>query len=41
MPATAEQAWESALEIGLPVVVKPSDGNQGRGVSVAWGRARR
>lgn len=27
-----EQAWEAAREIGLPVVVKPSDGNHGRGV---------
>lgn len=26
-------AWEAAMEIGLPVVVKPSDGNHGRGVS--------
>lgn len=26
-------AWEAAQEIGLPVVVKPSDGNHGRGVS--------
>lgn len=26
-------AWEAAEEIGLPVVVKPSDGNHGRGVS--------
>lgn len=29
----AEQAWALAQEIGPPVVVKPSDGNQGRGVS--------
>ena len=29
----AEEAWEVALDIGLPVVVKPSDGNHGRGVS--------
>jgi len=27
-----EDAWEAAQEIGLPVVVKPSDGNHGRGV---------
>lgn len=27
-------AWSAALEVGLPVVVKPRDGNQGRGVSV-------
>lgn len=26
------QAWEVAQDIGLPVVVKPSDGNHGRGV---------
>jgi cyanophycin synthetase len=26
-------AWEAAEDIGLPVVVKPSDGNHGRGVS--------
>lgn len=29
-----EAAWEAAEEIGLPVVVKPSDGNHGRGVSL-------
>lgn len=28
-----EAAWEAAQDIGLPVVVKPSDGNHGRGVS--------
>ncbi|GBG01260.1 cyanophycin synthetase [Azospira sp. I13] len=27
-----EEAWEAAEDIGLPVVVKPSDGNHGRGV---------
>ena len=32
--ATAEEAWEAAQDIGLPVVVKPSDGNHGRGVSL-------
>ncbi len=31
--ASAEEAWEAAEDIGLPVVVKPSDGNHGRGVS--------
>lgn len=30
--ASREQAWEAAQDIGLPVVVKPSDGNHGRGV---------
>jgi len=29
----ADDAWKSALEIGVPVVVKPQDGNQGRGVA--------
>ena len=28
----AEDAWEAAVEIGVPVVVKPQYGNQGRGV---------
>ena len=28
-----EDAWEAAEEIGVPVVVKPSDGNHGRGVT--------
>ncbi len=32
--ASAEDAWEAAQDIGLPVVVKPSDGNHGRGVSL-------
>ncbi|MEY4753542.1 MAG: cyanophycin synthetase [Pseudomonadota bacterium] len=27
-------AWDAAEDIGLPVVVKPSDGNHGRGVSL-------
>lgn len=30
----AQDAWQAALEIGLPVVVKPNDGNQGKGVTV-------
>jgi cyanophycin synthetase len=30
----AEDAWTAAMEIGLPVVVKPKDGNQGKGVTV-------
>ncbi|HEY8100836.1 MAG TPA: cyanophycin synthetase [Burkholderiaceae bacterium] len=31
---SADDAWAAALEIGLPVVVKPKDGNQGKGVTV-------
>lgn len=30
----AEDGWTVACEIGLPVVVKPRDGNQGKGVTV-------
>ena len=30
----AEDAWAAALEVGLPVVVKPKDGNHGKGVTV-------
>jgi cyanophycin synthetase len=30
----ADDAWEAAQEIGLPVVVKPRDGNHGRGVFI-------
>ncbi len=30
---SAEEAWEAAEEIGLPVVVKPQYGNHGRGVA--------
>lgn len=30
----AEDAWEQAQEIGLPVAIKPQDGNHGRGVSL-------
>lgn len=29
-----EDAWQIALSIGLPIVVKPQDGNQGKGVTV-------
>ena len=29
-----QEAWEAAQDIGLPVAVKPSDGNHGRGVSL-------
>jgi len=31
--SSVEEAWETAEYIGLPVVVKPQDGNQGRGVA--------
>jgi cyanophycin synthetase len=31
---SAEEAWEEAESIGLPVVIKPYDGNHGRGVSL-------
>nr|WP_295785688.1 cyanophycin synthetase [Rhodoferax sp.] len=31
---SAEQAWEAAQDIGVPVVLKPYDGNHGRGVSL-------
>lgn len=31
---SADEAWEAAEDIGLPVVVKPSDANHGRGVSL-------
>jgi cyanophycin synthetase len=30
----ADDAWAAAQEIGLPVVIKPRDGNQGKGVTV-------
>ena len=29
-----DDAWKAAQDIGLPVVVKPQDGNQGKGVTV-------
>ena len=29
-----DDAWQVAMQIGLPVVVKPQDGNQGKGVTV-------
>lgn len=32
--ASANAAWDAAESIGLPVVVKPLDGNHGRGVSI-------
>ena len=31
---SAQAAWEAAQSVGLPVVVKPYDGNHGRGVSL-------
>ena len=31
---TADEAWDAAQDIGLPVVVKPLDGNRGWGVSL-------
>ncbi|MCF8210172.1 MAG: cyanophycin synthetase [Rhodoferax sp.] len=31
---SAEQAWAAAQDIGVPVVLKPYDGNHGRGVSL-------
>ncbi len=34
MVQSAAQAWEAAQSIGLPVVIKPYDGNHGRGVSL-------
>ena len=34
MVDSPEAAWEAAQDIGLPVVVKPLDGNHGRGVSL-------
>ena len=30
--SSAAEAWETAQAVGLPVVVKPADGNHGRGV---------
>jgi cyanophycin synthetase len=32
--ASPADAWEAAEDIGLPVVVKPADGNHGRGVAL-------
>lgn len=31
---SVQDAWIAACEIGMPVVVKPQDGNQGKGVAV-------
>jgi cyanophycin synthetase len=38
---SAEDAWAAACEIGGPVVVKPQDGNQGKGVAVNLAPASR
>lgn len=32
--ASPDEAWEAAQDIGLPVAVKPVDGNHGRGVTL-------
>ncbi len=32
--SNVEEAWIAAQELGFPVVVKPQDGNQGKGVTV-------
>jgi cyanophycin synthetase len=32
--ADLEDGWAAAQEVGLPVVVKPRDGNQGKGITV-------
>ncbi|MFM8635126.1 MAG: acetate--CoA ligase family protein [Planctomycetia bacterium] len=34
LATTPTEAWEAATAVGLPVVVKPLDGNRGRGVSL-------
>ncbi len=34
LATSAADAWQAALETGLPVVVKPTDANHGRGVSI-------
>ncbi len=31
---TADEAWETYLELKVPVAIKPRDGNQGKGVAV-------
>ncbi len=35
---SAEAAWEVANDIGMPVVIKPCDGNHGRGVFIELSR---
>jgi cyanophycin synthetase len=37
----ADDAWAAAQEIGGPVVVKPQDGNQGKGITVNCQQPRR
>ncbi|WP_197054499.1 ATP-grasp domain-containing protein, partial [Nitrosococcus oceani] len=32
--SNAEDAWAAAREVGMPVVIKPRDSNQGKGVTV-------
>lgn len=32
--SSTQEAWEAAEDIGLPVVIKPCDGNHGRGVFI-------
>jgi cyanophycin synthetase len=32
--SSSDEAWQVAQKIGLPVVIKPLDGNQGKGVTV-------
>jgi cyanophycin synthetase len=31
---TTKEAWQVAQEVGMPAVIKPADGNQGKGVSI-------
>jgi cyanophycin synthetase len=31
---SGDEAWEAAQDIGMPAVIKPEDGNQGKGVTV-------
>ena len=38
MVGSAEAAWEVANDIGMPVVIKPCDGNHGRGVFIELSR---
>lgn len=38
MVESAEAAWEAANDIGMPVVIKPCDGNHGRGVFIELSR---